>query len=63
MITNAVSRPPHLHHHWRVTRRHAATSDFAGALWNARATPFTWTKTADQILAKANRKKTSNADH
>jgi len=31
--------------------------------WNARATPFTWTKTADQILAKANRKKTSNAEH
>lgn len=29
--------------------------------WNDRAHPFTWTKTADQILAKANRKKTSNA--
>jgi transposase len=31
--------------------------------WNDRAHPFTWTKTADQILAKANRKKTSNAEH
>jgi transposase len=31
--------------------------------WNDRAHPFTWTKTADQILAKANRKKTSDAGH
>jgi transposase len=31
--------------------------------WNDRAHPFTWTKTADQILAKANRQKTSNAGH
>ncbi len=31
--------------------------------WNDRAHPFTWTKTADQILAKANRKRTSNARH
>ena len=31
--------------------------------WNDRAHPFTWTKTADQILAKANRKKISNAEH
>jgi transposase len=31
--------------------------------WNDRAHPFTWTKTADQILAKANRQKTSNAEH
>ena len=31
--------------------------------WNDRAHPFTWTKTADQILAKANRKKISNAGH
>jgi transposase len=31
--------------------------------WNERATPFTWTKTADQIMAKVNRKKTSNAGH
>jgi transposase len=31
--------------------------------WNDRAHPFTWTKTADQILAKANRKTTSNAEH
>ena len=28
-----------------------------------RAHPFTWTKTADQILTKANRKKISNAEH
>ncbi|MFN8074083.1 MAG: IS630 family transposase [Kineosporiaceae bacterium] len=31
--------------------------------WNDRPHPFTWTKTADQILAKANRKKTSSAEH
>ena len=31
--------------------------------WNDRAHPFTWTKTADQILKKANRKNTSDARH
>ncbi len=31
--------------------------------WNDRAHPFTWTKTADQILSKANRKKTSASGH
>jgi transposase len=31
--------------------------------WNDRAHPFVWTKTADQILTKANRKMTSNARH
>ena len=31
--------------------------------WNNRAHPFTWTKTAEQILRKANRKKISNAEH
>jgi transposase len=31
--------------------------------WNDRAHPFTWTKTTDQILKKANRKKTSDAGH
>jgi transposase len=31
--------------------------------WNDRAHPFVWTKTADQILAKADRKKTSNTPH
>jgi transposase len=31
--------------------------------WNDRAHPFTWTKTAEQILSKATRKKTSVADH
>jgi len=31
--------------------------------WNQRAHPFVWTKTADQILAKADRKKTSDAPH
>ena len=31
--------------------------------WNDRAHPFVWTKTADQILAKANRQKTSDAGH
>ena len=31
--------------------------------WNQRAHPFVWTKTAEQILAKADRKKTSDATH
>jgi transposase len=31
--------------------------------WNARSHPFVWTKTAEQILNKANRKKTSDARH
>ena len=32
--------------------------------WNDdRAHPFVWTKTADQILAKANRQTTSNSGH
>jgi len=31
--------------------------------WNDRARPFAWTKTADQILSKANRKKISDAGH
>ena len=31
--------------------------------WNNRAHPFVWTKTANDILKKANRKTTSNTDH
>jgi transposase len=31
--------------------------------WNDRCHPFIWTKTADQVLAKANRKKNSRAEH
>jgi transposase len=31
--------------------------------WNDRCHPFVWTKTAEQILKKANRKQTSNAGH
>jgi len=31
--------------------------------WNDRCHPFIWTKTADHILNKANRKNTSNAGH
>jgi len=31
--------------------------------WNDRCHPFVWTKTAEQILAKANRQKTSETDH
>jgi transposase len=31
--------------------------------WNDRSQPFTWTKTADQILAKAHRQKTSDSVH
>jgi hypothetical protein len=31
--------------------------------WNDRAHSFVWTKTADQILTKANRQKTSKSGH
>ena len=31
--------------------------------WNDRSHPFVWTKTADQILAKAKRPTTINSDH
>jgi transposase len=31
--------------------------------WNDRARPFVWTKTAEEILTKANRQKTSDAAH
>ena len=31
--------------------------------WNQRSHPFVWIKTAEQILTKANRKKTSDAGH
>ncbi len=31
--------------------------------WHDRAHPFVWTKTAEQILAKANRPTTSNPRH
>ncbi|SFB63839.1 DDE superfamily endonuclease, partial [Amycolatopsis marina] len=31
--------------------------------WNNRCHPFIWTKTPDQILAKANRQTTSNTAH
>lgn len=31
--------------------------------WNKRVHPFVWTKTADEILKKANRQPTSNTDH
>ncbi|MEV2218250.1 IS630 family transposase, partial [Nocardia vinacea] len=31
--------------------------------WNPRAKPFVWTKTAEQILAKAHRPTTSKSAH
>ena len=31
--------------------------------WNQRCEPFVWTKTADEILTKSHRKKTSNTRH
>jgi|ERR1039457_2808460 transposase len=40
----------------------AAIEAFIDA-WNDRCAPFAWTKGADEILAKANRKKTSNTPH
>ena len=40
----------------------AAIETFIDA-WNDRCQPFVWTKTADEILTKANRKVTSNTRH
>jgi transposase len=40
----------------------AAISRFIDG-WNDRCHPFTWTKTADQILPHTNRQRTSNARH
>ena len=40
----------------------AAIETFIDA-WNDRCQPFVWTKTADDILTKANRNKTSNTQH
>ena len=40
----------------------AAIETFIDA-WNDRCQPFVWTKTADEILTKANRKATSNTRH
>jgi len=40
----------------------AAIETFIDA-WNDRCQPFVWTKTADEILTKANRKVTSNPRH
>jgi transposase len=46
-----------------------SVKDLTGAIrafidgWNDRAHPFVWTKPADQILAKANRQKTSTTEH
>jgi len=40
----------------------AAIETFIDA-WNDRCQPFAWTKTADEILTKANRKPTSNTRH
>ena len=46
-----------------------SVKDLTGAIrafidgWNDREHPFVWTKPADQILAKANRQKTSTTEH
>jgi transposase len=46
-----------------------SVKDLTGAIrafidgWNDRAHPLVWTKPADQILAKANRQKTSTTEH
>jgi hypothetical protein len=31
--------------------------------WSDRSHPFIWTKTAEEVVARANRKKTSEANH
>ncbi|MBI3648492.1 MAG: IS630 family transposase, partial [Actinobacteria bacterium] len=40
----------------------AAISRFIDG-WNERCHPFTWTKTADEILPHARRQRTSEAGH
>ena len=69
-----VSRPTVLH--WRATTRQAirrgsfdsvrelidAIRRFIDA-WNERCEPFTWTKDADTILAKAQRQTSSDTRH
>jgi transposase len=45
-----------------VTELNAKIREFITG-WNDRSHPFVWTKTAEQILNKANRKNTSNAGH
>jgi hypothetical protein len=45
-----------------LTAEHAKIRAFIDG-WNDRCHPFTWTKTADQILKKANRQTNSNAGH
>ena len=55
----------------QAIRRGTFTSvpDLIGAIrifidaYNERCEPFTWTKTADQILTKAHRQKTSDTRH
>jgi hypothetical protein len=55
----------------QAIRRGTFTSvpDLIGAIrvfidaYNERCEPFTWTKTADQILAKAHRQKISDTGH
>jgi hypothetical protein len=55
----------------QAIRRGTFTSvpDLIGAIrifidaYNERCEPFAWTKTADQILTKANRQKTSDTGH
>jgi len=53
-----------MHHGTYISVRDVNTKIRAFIIgWNDRAHPFVWTKTADQILKKANRKKTSDARH
>ena len=56
--------PSHPPRHLRL--RHATSTTKIRAFingWNDRCHPFVWTKTADQILKKANRQTTSVAVH
>ena len=60
---------------WIITRQairrgtFTSVADLIGAIrifidaYNQRCEPFTWTKTADQILTKADRQKTSDTEH
>ena len=47
----------------RTQRLGQPTREQQAERWNDLCNPFVWTKTADQILRKANRQTTSNAGH
>jgi hypothetical protein len=59
----SMRTPGHRLRHFRIGQDlNAKIRSFIDG-WNDWCHPFVWTKTADQIFMKANRKKASNAGH